>query len=123
MKMSPNVSPNKTMIGGFGSLIGGAIGAVAVFFAYYGIFHPADFSTQWEYLWQNLVFFIALGILMAAFAEFGDLVESAVKRKIGIKDMGKLLPGHGGILDRIDSSLYASLIVCFVMAIRIMTTG
>lgn len=116
-KMAPHVSPNKTMIGGFGGLLGGALGALALFFAYYGVLGTLEMK------WANIGFFLALGILTAAFAEFGDLVESAIKRKLDIKDMGKLLPGHGGVLDRIDSSLYASLIVCLVFVIRIMTTG
>lgn len=118
-KLAPNVSPNKTIIGGLGGLLGGAIGAVCIFFAYYGLVQPTDFSLKFP----NLIFFLVLGILASAFAELGDLVESAVKRKIGIKDMGNLLPGHGGILDRIDSVLYASLIVCFVLVIRVMTIG
>lgn len=118
-KLAPNVSPNKTLIGGLGGVIGGAVGACAIFFAYYGLLAPADFSLKAA----NLIFFIALGVLTAAFAEFGDLVESAIKRRLGIKDMGDLLPGHGGVLDRIDSTLYASLIVCFVIVIRIMVTG
>ena len=105
-----------TLIGGLGGLIGGAFGAAAIFFLYYGLLGDMNFR------WGNFVFFIALGILTAAFAEFGDLVESAIKRKLGIKDMGKCLPGHGGVLDRIDSSLYASLIVCLVCVARIMLT-
>ncbi len=118
-KLSPTVSPNKTLIGGLGGLIGGALGAVCIFFVYYGLLEPCDLNTEW----LNLVFFIGLGVLTAAFTEFGDLVESAVKRKLEIKDMGKLLPGHGGILDRIDSSLYAGLIVCFVLTMRILIVG
>ena len=118
-KMAPHVSPNKTVIGGLGGLLGGAIGAACIFFLYYGVIYPVDLNLKWT----NLVFFIGLGVLCAAFAELGDLVESAVKRKIGIKDMGKLLPGHGGVLDRIDSALYCSLVVCLVVVIRIMTTG
>lgn len=117
-KMSPHVSPNKTVIGGIGGIIGGAVGALAIFFLYYGLI-----SSDIELTALNALFFVALGILAAAFTEFGDLVESAIKRKIGVKDMGNVLPGHGGILDRIDSTLYACLIVCFVIAIRIMTTG
>lgn len=117
-KMSPHVSPNKTVIGGIGGILGGAIGALAIFFLYYGLI-----SNEIALTALNGIFFVALGILTAAFTEFGDLVESAIKRKIGIKDMGKLLPGHGGILDRIDSTLYASLVVCFVIVLRIMITG
>ena len=93
-KMAPNVSPNKTLVGGVGGLVGGAIGAVLVFFIYY--------------------------VISSFFAQFGDLVESAIKRKLDIKDMGKILPGHGGLLDRIDSSLYAGLAVCLIFTIRIM---
>lgn len=119
MKMAPNVSPNKTLIGGFGGLLGGAIGAVCIFFVYHGLIFPTGFADKW----LDLILYVGLGVLASAFAELGDLVESAVKRKVGIKDMGNLLPGHGGILDRIDSALYASLIVCFVLVIRIMTTG
>ncbi len=117
-KMAPHVSPNKTLIGGAGGILGGAIGALIIFFVYYGFLSQEIALTA-----LNGVFFVALGILTSLFTEFGDLVESAIKRKIGIKDMGNLLPGHGGILDRIDSTLYASLIVCFVIVIRIMTTG
>lgn len=125
-KMAPHVSPNKTLIGGFGGLIGGMIGAVCVFFFYYGLCKPVangmDFSNV-VFNWKDIIFFIGIGVLTSAFSQFGDLVESAIKRKLGIKDMGKLLPGHGGILDRIDSSLYASLIIALVFVIRLMTTG
>ncbi|MDE5547815.1 MAG: phosphatidate cytidylyltransferase, partial [Clostridia bacterium] len=125
-KMSPHVSPNKTLIGGFGGLIGGMIGAVCVFFFYYGLCQPVangfDFANV-TFEWMNLIFFIGIGVLTSAFSQFGDLVESAIKRKLDIKDMGKLLPGHGGILDRIDSSLYAGLIIALVFVIRLMTTG
>ena len=123
-KMAPNVSPNKTVIGGIGGFLGGALGAAALFFVY-GWFADLGLLPQWTMFSNplNLILFVGLGILTAAFAEVGDLVESAVKRKIGIKDMGNILPGHGGILDRIDSALYASLIVCFVLVLRIMIAG
>ena len=106
------------------------MGGLAVFFIYYGLSHCVRLTgiAQFElhapvFVWQELPFFIGVGVVIAAFSQFGDLVESAFKRKLGIKDMGNILPGHGGVLDRIDSSLYASLIVAFIFVIRIMITG
>ncbi len=129
-KMAPNVSPNKTLIGGFGGLVGGAVGGLAVFFLYYGLCRCVSLTgfAQFDlvavhFVWEDLALFIGMGVLVAAFSQFGDLVESAIKRKVGIKDMGNLLPGHGGILDRIDSSLYASLVVALIFVARIMLTG
>lgn len=120
-KMSPVVSPNKTVIGGLGGLFGGAVGAVAAYFLYFGVCVPLDLGSfaSVTFPWWELAVYILLGIIAAGFAQFGDLVESAVKRKLGIKDMGKLLPGHGGVMDRIDSTLYASLIVYIVFLLRI----
>ncbi len=129
LKMAPKVSPKKTVIGGVGGLIGGAIGAVIVFFMYYGIMQLDGIGVTAQVIRDipidalNLCFFMGLGVVAALFSQFGDLVESAIKRKVGIKDMGKILPGHGGILDRIDSALYAGLIVCAVMVLRLMIVG
>ena len=121
-KMAPNVSPNKTLIGGIGGLLGGALGAVLVFFAYYGLCTPLRVGSfaNIVFEWDSLYLFLGIGVISSFFAQFGDLVESAIKRKLGIKDMGKMLPGHGGLMDRIDSSLYAGLAVCFIFTIRIM---
>ena len=128
-KLAPNISPKKTLIGGLGGLIGGAIAAVGIFFLYYGLMRLDDIGATAQAIRNiaftpvNFIFFVALGIVASAFSQFGDLVESAVKRKLGIKDMGKLLPGHGGILDRIDSALYAGLVVCLVLVAKIMIVG
>lgn len=129
-KMAPNVSPNKTVIGGLGGLLGGAIGGIVVFFVYYGLcrcvtltgFAQFTFASP-VFEWEDFIFFVGIGVITAAFSQFGDLVESSFKRKIGIKDMGNLLPGHGGILDRIDSSLYASLVVALIFVLRIMSNS
>lgn len=129
-KMAPHVSPKKTVVGGLGGLFGGALGATVIFFCYYGltlldgtgVLH-GQLGGIFTLSWLEALFFIGLGIFTGAFSQLGDLAESAIKRKIGIKDMGNLLPGHGGILDRIDSSLYAGLIVCLVMVARIMIFG
>jgi phosphatidate cytidylyltransferase len=63
---------------------------------------------QWN---MGLVHFLVLGVMVAGISQFGDLAASFVKRHFEIKDFGKILPGHGGILDRIDSILFALPIV------------
>lgn len=110
-KMAPAISPNKTVIGGIGGLIGGVIGAAIMYFAYNGI-------VAGEYIDMHiwLPTYLAIGFLAAAATAFGDLVESCIKRKEGIKDMGNIMPGHGGILDRIDGTLFACLAVYIAFA-------
>jgi phosphatidate cytidylyltransferase len=104
--MSPAISPKKTVVGGIGGIVGGVIGAVALFFIY-------GAATGGLYYLQ-LPLYILLGAVAAVATEFGDLVESAIKRKLELKDMGKMLPGHGGVLDRIDGSIYAAIVVYVV---------
>jgi phosphatidate cytidylyltransferase len=91
--MVPAISPKKSWEGFTGSLLAGTTAAVvAVVFL---LDQPA---------WVG----IPLGIFLVVTGTLGDLVESQVKRDLGIKDMGTLLPGHGGIMDRIDSILLAA---------------
>lgn len=87
----PVVSPNKTWEG----LIGGCVVAVAASAGITSQIHPWHLRTA-----------LALGLIVAVVAPFGDLVESMIKRDLGVKDMGSLLPGHGGMLDRIDALLF-----------------
>ncbi len=110
-KMAPAISPNKTIIGGIGGLIGGVIGGIAIYFAYNAI--AGSFDQM--YIW--LPVYIAIGFVAAAATEFGDLVESCIKRKVGIKDMGNIMPGHGGVLDRIDGTMFAGLAVYLAFAL------
>lgn len=111
-KMAPELSPNKTVIGGVGGLVGGMLGAAALYFLYN---MPVGYGSYDQmYLW--LPIYIGIGFLTSLATMFGDLVESSLKRKLGIKDMGKLLPGHGGILDRIDGTLFATVIVYSIFA-------
>ena len=58
-----------------------------------------------------------MGLFGSVLTEFGDLVESVIKRSCGIKDMGKILPGHGGVLDRIDGTLFTSTFVYIMFAL------
>ncbi len=91
-KMAPRISPGKSWEG----FVGGTVAAMAVaFFAMY----DQGFLTDLEAL--------ALGAAVALASTMGDLFESAVKRDLGVKDSGRILAGHGGVLDRIDSLLWA----------------
>jgi phosphatidate cytidylyltransferase len=94
-QMAPGVSPKKSIEGLMASIVAGTASSFA--FVVWG-FHGA-----W---WQGLIF--AAVMLLAAV--FGDLAESLIKRDLGVKDMSSLLPGHGGVMDRMDSILPAALI-------------
>ena len=101
-KLMPLVSPNKTVEG----FIGGILSAVVVG----GIFLFVDKSLTASY---SLPVMLGLIAIFSIFAQFGDLVESAIKRRFGVKDSGKLIPGHGGILDRFDSMIFVFPIMHF----------
>jgi phosphatidate cytidylyltransferase len=90
--MAPTISPKKSWEGFAGSMLAAAIGSALVFF----------FALHAPFYW-GLVY----GAAIAAVAVTGDLAESMLKRDIGIKDMSRLLPGHGGLMDRLDSILFA----------------
>ncbi|WP_159721921.1 phosphatidate cytidylyltransferase [Enterococcus sp. CSURQ0835] len=93
-KLWPDISPNKTVEGALGGILCAVI--VAVIFL---IVQPNLFS-------QNLVTMMLFTVIFSIVGQFGDLVESAIKRHYDVKDSGKILPGHGGILDRFDSMLF-----------------
>ncbi len=93
-KLSPRISPKKSIEGLVGSMLFAIIGAYAIIAGFYG-------SSWLNFWWMPLIMGIASGIV----GTFGDLCASMLKRDIGIKDMGHLLKGHGGVLDRVDSIL------------------
>lgn len=113
-KIAPVLSPNKTIIGCVGGLVGGLVGATGIYFAYNAL--VGSFA-QME-IW--LPVYLLIGLVTAFATMFGDLVESCIKRKLGIKDMGDLLPGHGGILDRVDSTLYSTIAVYAIYALIVL---
>ena len=92
-KLCPIISPKKTVEGLFGGILGGIVGMLV-----YGIVLQHFFGFTVNYLFAAIY-----GVIGAGAATFGDLMFSVIKRQTGIKDYGKLLPGHGGILDRFDS--------------------
>ncbi len=100
-KLCPRLSPKKTVAGAIGGLLGGVIGGVLI---------CAIFNA---YVWFDKAYliFITIGLISAVLTETGDLFESYIKRKVGLKDMGKIMPGHGGVMDRIDGMLFVMPIV------------
>jgi phosphatidate cytidylyltransferase len=103
-KLCPNLSPKKTVAGAIGGLIGGAVGAIIIYFI---------FTPEVNFFSPVLLFIIA-GLVGSFLTEAGDLFESYIKRKVGIKDMGKIMPGHGGVLDRVDGMLFASPLIMLI---------
>lgn len=101
-KLAPGISPKKTWEGLLASILIGATSAIA--------FTVLLLGGPW---WVGLI--LAAGIILAAV--FGDLAESLIKRDLGIKDMSKLLPGHGGMMDRLDSLLPAALMTYLVTVV------
>jgi phosphatidate cytidylyltransferase len=99
--MAPSVSPKKSWEGLAGSVVAATLGsAVAV---------PLLLGAEW---WQGAL----VGLVAVATATAGDLAESLLKRDLGVKDMGRLLPGHGGIMDRLDSLLPTAPVMALVLA-------
>ncbi|MFC1991821.1 phosphatidate cytidylyltransferase [Chloroflexota bacterium] len=100
-KLAPNISPGKTWEGA----IGGIVGAI-IFSLFFVLPTPFALPINW---WQAVL----LGLLVSIFGQFGDLVESLFKRNMGVKDSGNLLSGHGGFLDRVDSVVFAGVLVYY----------
>ena len=103
-KLCPSVSPNKTVEG----LIGGTFFGTFIGSVYFLTF----FNTE-----VGIFYIILTSLFLSLMAQFGDLVFSAIKRKYGVKDYGNIMPGHGGILDRLDSILFAALAFTFVVTL------
>lgn len=108
-KLAPIVSPGKSVEGATASMLASAIFGVL----YLGYFFKA--APAWE--------IILMAIAGNAAGQFGDLVESAIKRGAGVKDSGAVLPGHGGILDRMDSSLFSLPIVYAIFFAKSFVAG
>ena len=114
-KLAPRLSPGKTWLGSIASIAGSMLAAGLVVFI-------ADTLTARgntllhisQPLWQSLL----LAAILNVAAQLGDLLESAIKRGAGVKDSGTMLPGHGGILDRIDALLLAAPVLWFILLLK-----
>jgi len=115
-KMAPQLSPNKTWEGAAGSVIGSLLAAGGLLWLTEWTatrFNSAKLSFP-EEVWYWLV----LAVVINVAAQVGDLAESALKRSAGVKDSGTLLPGHGGVLDRIDALLLAAPVLWYAQLIH-----
>ena len=113
-KMS-KLSPNKTWEGSAGSVVGSVVAGMGIY--YLGEYLSARGYTELHVgipAWQMLL----LAIVLNAAAQLGDLLESAIKRGAGVKDSGTMLPGHGGILDRIDALLLAAPVLWYILLLK-----
>ena len=114
-KLAPKLSPGKTWEGSVASVAGSLLAAR-------GLLAIADWLTQWgsaklsfpEEIW----YWMALAVGLNVAAQVGDLVESALKRSVNVKDSGVLVPGHGGVLDRIDALLLAAPVLWYAQVIH-----
>lgn len=112
-KLAPKISPKKTISGAVGGLIGGVAGAMLVYALcltplFCGVLARTGFA--W---WHFLIF----GVIGSVLGQVGDLFESLLKRKAGVKDSGTMFPGHGGMLDRIDAMSFVATFVFIVVLI------
>jgi phosphatidate cytidylyltransferase len=99
-KLAPRVSPGKTWEG-----VAGAMVAVLIYASASLAFWPEVITPHWLHSTETLIALAGLWLLLAALGVVGDLLESLLKRSAGVKDSGAILPGHGGMLDRIDALL------------------
>jgi phosphatidate cytidylyltransferase len=107
-KLWPAVSPKKTWAGLGGAIFGGAI-AAGIFASVYGL--------------TGIAALALIGAVLGLVEQGGDLFESALKRHYGVKDSGRLIPGHGGILDRVDGLVMAAVVAAGIGLLRSGTEG
>jgi phosphatidate cytidylyltransferase len=103
-KLYPAVSPGKTWEGSFGGIVGSVLATVGV-------------GSLWALPGLPISHAVGLGIVASFCGQTGDLVESMLKRTFGVKDSGRLLPGHGGMLDRVDALLFVAPVAYYYVAL------
>lgn len=114
-KMAPSISPQKTWAGAVASLLASVVVAAGLLAAAYGLEKWNSVVLSYP---DEIWYWLVLAVIVNAAAQVGDLAESALKRSAGVKDSGGLLPGHGGMLDRIDALLIAAPALWYAQVIR-----
>ena len=104
-KLIEDVSPHKTVEGAIGGLFGGILGYVI-----YALILQLAFGVK-----VNYIYLIVLALIVSVADQIGDLIASFIKREHNLKDFGKLFPGHGGVMDRLDSALAVAPVIFFLL--------
>lgn len=112
-KLAPHLSPNKTIEGS----VGGSLISTLVFLACALIFD--NYFNVFEVTSTSVIIILLVGLLASIVSQLGDLSASAIKRITGIKDYGHLIPGHGGIMDRMDSTLFTAPALYIILYILV----
>ena len=107
-KLAPAISPGKTWSGAIGGAISGVVAGVAVYLSYF----PLD---------EARIAVLALALSIAS--QLGDLFESYIKRRFGVKDSSKLIPGHGGVMDRVDGLVFACFAALLISLVQVLSVG
>lgn len=115
-KIFPKISPKKTYSGFIMGMIGGAIGAILVYALFELTPIPLNRIVIFGEKYNPWLFYSLIGVVIGVIGEIGDLAASRVKRSLEIKDFGKILGSHGGIIDRLDSMFFAVLFVAIFMS-------
>lgn len=109
-KLCPLISPNKTISGAIGGLVGGTASGMIL----YAIFNTSTtFKTEFSLIGGKFWIVVVVAFLGSIISQIGDLIASALKRKARVKDYGTIFPGHGGVMDRVDGLVFNSLF-CFI---------
>ena len=113
-KFVPEVSPKKSVAGVVGGLIGGVIGAGLCFVIFY---FTNWFALDGISLLKSILAFAIVGVIGSFINQLGDLVSSALKRKVGLKDFAHIFPEHGGFMDRVDGLMFVSTFVYVIFSL------
>ncbi len=123
-KLAPKLSPKKTREGAVGGLVGSALFANLFLFIYLNLKPILETaSVKYEISTQLFITITIIAVLGSMVGMIGDLFASAIKRQVGIKDYGNIMPGHGGVLDRFDSVLLVAPFVSAILGSVVLSAG